>query len=159
MATRSYDSLSYRLSEQAMTPSRQLADLIALSEKATPGPWRSMRDGNQYIKTDYMPTAKLVGASRLDGLLRPWNPHAYIAFGFKPREFETVRLLDEDADFIEAAHNAIPALVALLSRLQEAEALVADVNDADYIDFDELRAKVAAYRAKYWRAALRQEEP
>ena len=64
-----------------------------------------------------MPTAKCVGASRLDGVLRPWNPHALIAFGFKPTEYETARFRDEDADLIAALRNAAPRLIAELRKL------------------------------------------
>lgn len=76
--------------------------IVALAEKATPGPYRSMRDGNQYLETRYIPTCKLVGASRIDGLKRPWNPHAAIAFGLKAEDHEIVRFTDEDADYIAA---------------------------------------------------------
>lgn len=92
-----------------------LRELLA---KATPRPWRAMRDGNQYVNATYLPTAKLVGASRIEGPRRPWNPHAYIAYGFKPTEFETVRFVDEDADLIAAAVNALPALLDEVERLR-----------------------------------------
>jgi hypothetical protein len=87
----------------------------ALSKLSNGGNWRSMRDGNQYVETRYMPTAKCVGASRVDGLVRPWNPHAYVAFGFKPDEFETSRFVDADADFIADAPKLIRQLLELLA--------------------------------------------
>ncbi len=90
----------------------RIARLRARRENAdTPPPWRAMRDGNQYLKTRYMPTATLVGSSRIDGPHRPWNPHALLAFGFKPEEYETVRFTDADADFVEAAINHYDALL------------------------------------------------
>lgn len=87
-----------------MTPEiRNLAEeLLALAGKATRGPYRSMRDGNQYIDTRYMPTCKLVGASIVEGLVRPWNPHAMLSFGLKASEHEVVRFKDADADYIAA---------------------------------------------------------
>ena len=90
-----------------------MIDLKAIEEraaKATPGPWRSMRDGNQYIETRYLPTAKCVGASRIQELPRPWNPHAAIAFGQTAESHEVSRFLDSDADFIAHARTDIPAL-------------------------------------------------
>jgi hypothetical protein len=101
----------------------QRPDLNAIrqrAEAATPGPWLSLRDGNQRINTHYLPTAKLVGASRIVGPVRPWNPYAYIARGFTPEEFETVRFVDEDADFVAHAREDIPSLVAYAEALEEA---------------------------------------
>lgn len=92
-----------------------LQELTRLHEAATPGPWRSLRDGNQFIETDYIPTAKVVGASRIEGPRRPWNPHALLAFGFKPEEYETVRLVDADADLVAAMRNAPPLLLTAAS--------------------------------------------
>lgn len=88
------------------------------AEAATKGPWRSMRDGNQYIGTKYMPTAKCVGASWVEGVVRPWNPHRLLAFGFPPEEYERARFLDADADFIAHARADVPALVAEVERLR-----------------------------------------
>jgi hypothetical protein len=99
----------------------ELGELAEKYEKATPGPWRSFRDGNQYIETRYMPTAKCVGASRLDGVVRPWNPHSYVAFGLKAEEHETARFLDADADCIAAIHSAFPALLFMARRAAKAE--------------------------------------
>ena len=87
-------------------------ELKQLSESATPGEWRSMRDGNQYLGTSYMPTAKLVGASRVIGPKRPWNPHSAIAFGIRAEAQETVRFTDEDADFVCGAVNWVRAMLA-----------------------------------------------
>ncbi len=102
---------------------------ILLSE-ATPGPWRSMRDGNQYLDTKYMPTAKVVGASRLDGPKRPWNPHRLIAFGFTPDEYETARFTDADADLIASAVNALPELLDKLEGLKQELEMARTVVDA-----------------------------
>lgn len=87
-----------------------LAEMRRLEKAATPGPWQSMRDGNQYIDP-LGPTAECVGASRLVPVVRPWNPYAYVRFGFKPDELEKPRFLDADADLIAAARNALPALL------------------------------------------------
>jgi len=76
------------------------AEWRRLADEATPGPWCSARDGNQYIETSYLPTAQLVGASRIEEIRRPWNPHAYVSFGITAEDHETARFLDADADFI-----------------------------------------------------------
>jgi hypothetical protein len=96
----------------------EVARLRELEAKATPGPWRSMRDGNQYTNTRFLPTAKLVGASRLDGVTRPWNPNKYVTFGFKPEEFETARFLDADADLIAAMRSVLLPLLDENARLR-----------------------------------------
>jgi len=70
-----------------------------------------MRDGNQYVETAYLPTKRLVGASAVVGIRRPWNPIAAIAFGLKAEDHEVARFLDADADFIAAARQDIPALL------------------------------------------------
>lgn len=88
------------------------AGLAKLSAAATPGAWTSMREGNQYVDTSYMPTMKCVAASRIDGPKRPWNPHALIHFGFKPEEYEKVRMTDADADFVCALVNWFRSLSA-----------------------------------------------
>lgn len=80
----------------------RLAEIRARLDAATPGPWRSMREGNQFLNCKYLPTAKCVGASRVDGLPRPWNPHAVISF-MKLDAAEVSRFKDEDADFIAHA--------------------------------------------------------
>ena len=94
-----------------MTTREERDELRRLHEAATPGPWISLRDGNQYVETRYLPTARCVGASRINEVVRPWNPHAYVQFGFTPAEFETSRFLDIDADLIAAARNALPDLL------------------------------------------------
>lgn len=100
--------------DEVMADEERLKAIEERAAKASPGPWRSMRDGNQYINTRYMPTARLVGASRVDGVVRPWNPHALLARGFTPDEYETARFLDADADFIAHARDDIPYLLAAL---------------------------------------------
>lgn len=101
-----------------------------LLAEATPGPWHSMRDGNQYLNTKYMPTAKVVGASRLDGPKRPWNPHRLIAFGFTPEEYETARFTDADADLIATTINALPVLLDAIERLKQELEVARTVVDA-----------------------------
>lgn len=117
---------------EALTPSSagtatsKLADELAdLDRVASPAPWRSLRDGNQYIKTRYMPTAECVGASRMEGLPRPWNPHRYVSFGFRAEEHEMPRFLDNDGDLIQALRNNLPEIVAAL-RAQSATLALTD---------------------------------
>ena len=91
-------------------------DLKAIRERAeaaSPRPWRAMREGNQYVGTE------LVGASRVEGLVRPWNPHASISQGVtaSAKQHETTRLLDEDADFVAHAREDIPALLELVDTM------------------------------------------
>lgn len=99
-----------------MTASVDLDALEAMEKTVKIGPLCAMRDGNQYINTEYMPTATLVGASRIvgRGALRPWNPHRLIAFGFAPTEYETNRFEDSCADYIVTAVNALPTLITEL---------------------------------------------
>ena len=92
----------------------QLAEIEERLRAATPGPWQAMRQGNQYIETDYLPTAKVVGASVVTGLKRPWNPHAYISFGMRATTHEEARFTDADADFIAHA----PTDIGLTSKNQ-----------------------------------------
>jgi hypothetical protein len=92
--------------------SSRLQAIKARLAAATPGPWRAMCDGNQYIEA-WRLTPKLVGASRVDGLVRPWNPYALVAFGFKPEEYETARFLDADAALIAHAPADLQALLAV----------------------------------------------
>jgi len=103
---------------------KELAEVEARANAATPGPWRSYRDGNQFIETGYPPAAKLVAASRVLGPVRPWNPSALITFGFKPEEYETVRFLDADADFVAASRTDVPHLV---DDLRAARAALRDI--------------------------------
>lgn len=127
--------IATRLSNQHKVMKRGIADAVSqakagevefpdalrsLSQAATPGMWRSMRDGNQYLEASYMPTAKCVGASRIDGPKRPWNPHALIAFGFKPEEYEKVRMTDADADFVCALVNWCRETIALSTQRGDA---------------------------------------
>lgn len=95
--------------------------LKELREGATPGRWQAMRDGNQYVETRYMPTEKCVGASRIDGILRPWNPHAAIAFGIRAEQHEVARFLDADADFITFLANHAAAIEALVRAAEHAD--------------------------------------
>jgi hypothetical protein len=84
-------------------------------QAASRGPWRSMRDGNQYLDGD---RNKLVGASRVDGLKRPWNPW----FVKSALELESVsRFKDEDADFIANAREDIHWLLEQLSLKQQVD--------------------------------------
>lgn len=98
----------------------EIAAIQARADAATPGPWRALEQGNQFVNTNYLPTAKVVAASRIEGLVRPWNPYRYIAFGFTPEEFETARFLDADATFIAAARADVPNLLAEVARLRVA---------------------------------------
>ena len=116
----------------------QLAEIEERLRAATPGPWQAMRQGNQYIETDYLPTAKVVGASVVTGLKRPWNPHAYISFGMRATTHEEARFTDADADFIAHAPTDIAALIAEVKRLREAlrqACTCATCNGAGEIDF------------------------
>lgn len=84
-----------------------MLDLEPIKERlaaASPGPWRAMRDGNQYVgveldgrkgKNVIHPTGRgtLVGASRVEGLARPWNPW-WVGDSTAPETQETVRLAE-----------------------------------------------------------------
>lgn len=128
-----------------------LGELEKLLERIS-GPWRSMREGNQYLNDG----AEVVGASRVDGLDRPWNPRYVIA----PSDLEEVsRFRDDDADFIAAAPAAIRFL---LSRLRTLEAALHELaNAADnvgvrHFDTDTMSPEVEAMQAAtlHARAAL-----
>ena len=98
-----------------------MSDLSAIRKRcdaATRGPWRSMRQGNQYIETNYMPTCKCVGASVVEGIKRPWKPYAAIRFGIKAEQHEEARFKDKDADFIAHAREDIPELLDEVERLR-----------------------------------------
>lgn len=94
-----------------MITEEQLNEWQKLSGAASPGPWKSMRNGNQYLNTTYLPTARVVATSVVQGLPRPWNPHRLLAFGLSAKDYETSRFLDEDADFISMAREAIPQMI------------------------------------------------
>lgn len=90
-------------------------ELTAIREraaKATAGPWRSLRDGNQYIDDGH--ATHIVGASRIEELPRPfhWSPH----HTDKP---QVSRFLDADADFIAHAREDIPELLRRLDAARE----------------------------------------
>ena len=89
-----------------------LARLRALAEAATAGPWRAMRNGNQYIHVGEGEHGnKLVGTSRIVELERPWNPYA----GRKD-DPEVVRLPNADADYIAALSPDVA--LALLAEVE-----------------------------------------
>ena len=111
-----------------LTP-EQVAELRRLWEQSTQGHWKAMADGTQYLETTYLPTAKPVVCARIEELPRPWNPHAYVAFGFKPKEFETSRFVEADADWIAAAHNHFEALLAAAEREQRLRELLQKICD------------------------------
>ena len=104
----------------------RLSEIEAREAKATKGPWRSMREGNQYIGVELNPrlgrsaagprASKLVGASRIEGIERPWNPW-WVGDPYSPKTEETVRLTDEDADFVAASRSDIPWLVSTVREL------------------------------------------
>ena len=85
----------------------ELDAILARADAATPGPWRSMRSGNQY---------RVVGASRIEEIPRPWSPHGHLD---KAHEANVSRFLDCDADFIAAAREDVPSLVAEVRRLEK----------------------------------------
>lgn len=97
-------------------PALDLDEVRALAEAATPGPWQSWRDGNQYVdvtwKTKYGTQLyeHLCGASIVKPLQRPWSPFAY-----KKEDPNVVRLRNEDADFIARARTLVPQLCAELA--------------------------------------------
>lgn len=112
--------------------------LLEICEKASSG-WRSMRDGNQYIGD------LIVGASRVEGLLRPWNRH-YVVPAEKLEDVS--RFVDEDADFIAAARTALPDALREIQRLTLAMATAADQSQtvAEYQDraIRHMTARIAA---------------
>lgn len=102
--------------------------LKELADAASPGPWRAMRNGNQYLDVELdqrrgkdmiSPKGRvtLVGASIVEGLQRPWNPW-WCGDSTSPATQETVRLKDADADFVAAARYAVPALCDEVERLR-----------------------------------------
>lgn len=108
-----------------------MLDLHPIKERlsaASQGPWRAMRDGNQYVgveldgrkgKNVIHPAGRgtLVGASHVEGLVRPWNPW-WVGDSTSPETQETVRLKDADADFVAAAPRDIAALIEEVERLR-----------------------------------------
>lgn len=101
-----------------MIEDKELNIMEARANRATKGPWSTFADGNQYKDTIYMSTAKLVAAYKIPEIVRPWNPHAYLSFGFTPKEFETARFIEEDAEFIAHARQDVPALIAEIRRIK-----------------------------------------
>lgn len=93
----------------------RLDEIEARANAATPGPWRSMREGNQrYGDSEQF----FCGASRVDGLPRAYNTQYVIP----AIHLEHVsRFKDEDADFIAHARDDVPALIAEVRRLRSAE--------------------------------------
>jgi len=93
-----------------LTP-EQLAELERLEAAATPGDWRSVRRGNQYINDQ----TTLVGASEVFGIKRPWNAASSPA----PIHQEDIcRFTDEDADFIAAAKRYTKPLIEEVRELR-----------------------------------------
>ena len=121
-------------------------EVLRLDGEATPGPWRSMRDGNQCLGTRYMPTAKTVAASRIEELPRPWNPHAALAFGLKAEAHEVSRFKDADADFIAHARTACPTLArALLGEMDRSDGLTRE-RDQQRLMLDCIKENVSSER-------------
>jgi hypothetical protein len=75
-----------------------------LANEATPGPWKSWREGNQYVDTGNAGKLELVGASNIPQLRRAYNPHKAAAFGADKCPSGTVRFRDADADYIAACN-------------------------------------------------------
>lgn len=88
----------------------EILELERLDLEATPGPWWSLRDGNQYVRCRHG-TQELVGASRLEGVERPWNP--YGTTSTLANDPDVVRFKDEDADLVAAMRRALPRLLAV----------------------------------------------
>lgn len=90
-----------------------------LAKEATQGHMRSMRDGNQYLDGLHSADGKsLVGASRVDGLDRPWNRGGAKLF----IDMEHVsRFRDADADFIAFCFNNRTAILAALKEKDSPE--------------------------------------
>lgn len=127
-----------------MTLTETRKRLRALHEAATKTPWRSMRDGNQYVETRHMPTAKCVATSAIPEVVRPWNPHAVIAF-MKLDDANESRFCDADADLIAESRNSLPAL---LDALDQAEAALSDAMCGAPDWFDNAAAALAAMKGE-----------
>lgn len=113
----------------------RIDELRAKIANATPGQWRSMRDGNQYLDRG----ATLVGASRIDGLPRAWNP-----WRIAPDNQGVTRLRDEDADAIVAMRNSIDALLDVAEVAQR----VASCAQSETVEVAQLRATLRRLAAK-----------
>jgi hypothetical protein len=98
------------MTDATLTP-EQIEAIRKRAEAATPGPWRAMEEGNQYLEGQ----TKLVSAARVDGISRPWNSW-FVVPAVKMEE--VCRFISADADFIAHARQDIPAL---LSALEAAE--------------------------------------
>ncbi len=114
--------------EQGMSSSEDdLSELRRLSEAASKGPWRSMRngnsfDGNQHCGSSHIPEIRRTFHE--DGLFYRSHPYA-------------VTLRDEDADFIVAAVNHVRAM---LSRPEEKR----EVQKPQLESTEQERAEIAA---------------
>ena len=106
----------------------QIAELEALAEKATPGPWRAFCGATHtrvYSDADgTVQVAEIAGPS--DVGIRPWNGERWEA----------------DASLISALVNNLPAILAALKAQQPGEDVVERVARAlaasDGLDFDEV---------------------
>ena len=88
---------------------RALIDRVRELDAAATKPWTSMREGNQYVDHHRFG----VGASRVDGLVRPWNAR----FVIPACEMEEVsRFKNADADFIAEARTLLPQLCDALEQ-------------------------------------------
>lgn len=97
---------------------QRLAEIRARAEKATPGPWQSMRYGNSCLEN-----GQHVGQSVVVNLPRPWNS-TWVGWGFERNQYKTF-LQDKDADFVSHARADVPFLLAEIDRLSAAPAPVA----------------------------------
>ena len=118
-----------------MTTDNLIEELTRLEKAATPRPWQAMREGNQYVDCKKI-TPTPVGASRVHGVQRPWNPYAAAQFGLTPEHHEAVRFKDDDADLVVTLCNHLPAILSALKenkRLREALTdLVSAVDDGEH---------------------------
>lgn len=129
------DAYLAKLTSTKPEPSR-IAEIRERTENATPGPWRSMRDGNQYFDVELDPrTGKatpypkgrgtLVGASIIPQLQRPWNPW-WVGDSTSPETQETARFKDADADFIAHSRADIPYLLSHITAIEADKASLFD---------------------------------
>lgn len=110
----------------APAPTTLTTRMRELMEEATPGPWRAMREGNQYVDCKKL-TPTLVAASRVHGVQRPWNPYAATQFGLTPEHHEAVRFKDGDADLIVHLVNNAPTIIRLLEAGDSVEGSLKEV--------------------------------